>query len=75
MGTQPCHADPGVHAYTYHMDKMPKESWDNTVETLSKVEKIMSSFVSTNELRHLNLGRELIGYQTMPATMTSGNEK
>ena len=75
MDTQPCHAEPGVCAYTYHMDRMPKESWDNIVQTFLKVEKIMSSFVPSNELRYLNLGRELIGYQTMPATMTSGNEK
>ena len=47
------------------MDKMPKESWNNAVETLSKVENVMSSFIPTNELRHLNLGIELIGYKTM----------
>ena len=75
MGTQPCRAEPGVRAYTYHMEKMPKESWDNIVETLAKVEKIMSTFLPSDELRHLNLGRELLGYQTMSPTMTSDNEK
>ena len=62
MGTQPCRAEPGVHAYTYHMEKMPKETWDNIVKTLSKVETIMSSFVPSDKLRHFNLGREFIGY-------------
>ena len=75
MGTQPCRTEPGVCVYTYHMEKMPKESWDNIVKTLSKVEKIMSSFVPSDELRHLNLGRELIGYQTMTATRTTGDGK
>ena len=74
MGTQPCRAEPGMRAYTYRMDKMPKESWDNIVQTLLKVEKIMPSFVLLNELRHLNFGREFIGYQTMTATITAGNE-
>ena len=70
MCTQPYRAEPGVHTYTYHMDKIPKESWDNVVETLSKVEKIMSYSIPTNELWHLNLERELIGYKSM----TPGNE-
>ena len=26
----------------------------------------MSSFISTNELRHVNFGREIIGYKTIP---------
>ena len=75
MGKQPCRAEPGLRAYTYHMEKMPKESWDNIVETLAKVEKIMSTFVPSDELRHLNLAREFLGYQIMSPTMTSDNEK
>ena len=75
MGTQPCRAEPGVRAYTYHMEKMPKESWDNIVETLAKVERIMSTFVPSDELRLLNLGRELLGYKTMTPTVTTDNEK
>ena len=75
MGTQPCRAEPGVRAYTYHMEKMPKESWDNIVETLAKLEIIMSTFVPSDELRLLNLGRELLGYKTMTPTVTTDNEK
>ena len=75
MGAQPCWAQPGVRAYTYLIKKMPKESWDNIVKTLAKVETIMSTFIPPGELRHLNLGRELLGYQTMSPTMTSDNEK
>ena len=56
------------------MDKIPKESWDNIVEMLLKVGKIMPSFVPINELRHLTFGRELIGYQAMTATTTAGNK-
>ena len=74
MGTQPSRAEPGVRSYTYHMEKMPKESWDNIVQTLSNVEKIMSAYVPSDELRHLNLGRELLGYKTMTPTMTSEKE-
>ena len=67
MGTQPSHAYPGVRACTFHMNKMPMESWDNVVETLSKVEDVMSSLVTTNALQRLNLGIELIEYQIMTA--------
>ena len=65
MGTQPCRAGPGVRSYTYHMEEMPSKSWDNIVNTLAKVESIMSSYVPSEELRQLNLGRELLGYKTM----------
>ena len=67
MGSQPSCANPGVRACTFHMNKMSMESWDSVVETLSKVEDVMSSFVPTNALQQLNLGIELIGYQTMTA--------
>ncbi len=34
----------------------------------------MSAFVPSDELRHLNLGRELLGYKTMTPTVTTDDE-
>ena len=37
--------------------------------------KNLSTFVPSDELRLLNLGRELLGYKTMTPTVTTDNEK
>ena len=65
MGSQPSHSEPGVRDVMYHMNKIPIDSWNNVVKTLSKVENAMSSFISTDELSDLNLRREMILYKTM----------
>ena len=65
VGVQPSRAEPGVRQATYHKNLIPKTNWDNLVETLTNVEDIMSAFVPTDELRKVNLARELVGYKTM----------
>jgi hypothetical protein len=65
VGVQPCRAQRGVREATYHKDRIPKTNWDNLVQTLTNVEDVMSAFVPTDELRKVNLARELIDFKTM----------
>jgi hypothetical protein len=65
VGVQPSRAERGVREATYHKNLIPKSNWDNLVQTLANVEDVMSAFVPTDELRKVNLSRELIGYKTM----------
>ena len=65
MGVQPGCAQKGVCDTTYHVNKIPPEHWNNVVETLSKNETVMLSYLTTVERRRLNLGREIIGFKMM----------
>jgi hypothetical protein len=67
-GVQPCRASPGVRDASYHKRSMPSAHWNNLVETLFDVEKVVATFVSTEELRRVNFAKELIGYKTMTPT-------
>jgi len=68
-GVQACRASTGVRESTYHSTGVPFKNWTNIVQTLCDVEKVMSSFVPTKELRRLNLARMLLKYKTMTANL------
>ncbi len=47
---------------------MSEADWTNIVQTLVQVEKVMSSFIPTVELRRVNMAKQLLDYKTMTAT-------
>ena len=67
-GAQACRAEPGVRDNTYHKKTMPEPDWINLVKTLCNVEKVVSSFVPTEDLRRVNMAKTVLDYKTMTAT-------
>ena len=64
IGTKVNRTSTGVPSHSHHIKKMPSSAWDTIVSYMTKVKKIYTSYINTDEIHCINHTRDVVPFKT-----------